>query len=231
MNKHVTFSTWKSWQYAIFIFHPPVTARSINKKLTTIEHSYPMLQCAAVSTQYLWTNDPPQKCWPLVLCSDTMYLMEFGAAVWPPTIRPCMSTWPIWKQNHSQGLVWKERWPMDLELFNITVNILSHPGHRISSKAESKVTRCFSPLRQKASTVTGETDWNWNLSFMLLSKLLMTQNHDILHCIIPKQLPRCGFQSHLKIPSYKTWRAFSEQKRNIKSEAPPNPLFKSVDPA
>lgn len=133
IHKYITFATWKLRQYACF--HPIMTARSINSLLiTTNELSYPMLQCAAVSTQYLWTNDPPQKCWPLVLCRDTMYLMEFGAAVWPPTIRPCLSTWPVWKQKHLQDTVYEKPWQMNIELLNITVNMATGCFHLSAKK-------------------------------------------------------------------------------------------------
>ncbi len=62
------------------------------KKRWKITH--PILQWAAVSTQDLWTRDPPQKCWPFELCNDTMYLIEFGAGVYPPTMRPWTKSRP-----------------------------------------------------------------------------------------------------------------------------------------
>lgn len=51
--------------------------------------SYPILQCAAVSTQYLLIKVPPHKCWPVALWMDTMYLIEYGVGTYPPTIRLC----------------------------------------------------------------------------------------------------------------------------------------------
>lgn len=51
--------------------------------------AHPILQCAAVITQYLFIKDPPQKCLRSVVCIDTMYLIECGTGAYPPTIRSC----------------------------------------------------------------------------------------------------------------------------------------------
>lgn len=42
--------------------------------------THPVLQCAAVRTQYLCTRDPTQKCWPFGVCKDTIYLTACGDA-------------------------------------------------------------------------------------------------------------------------------------------------------
>lgn len=141
--------------------------------MTTFKHSYPMLQCAAVSTQYLWTNDPPQKCWPLVLCKDTMYLMEFGAAVCPPTMRPCMNTWPVWKQKHLQD---KEIQDVQLYVYRWRLTIVN--SFLYLSQSVIMAPTCHVHVKN-----THES------SFELSSNLLNTQN------ILQSQLPRYGFQS------------------------------------
>lgn len=52
------------------------TKKNKNNLLSKEEGTHPVLQCAAVRTQYLCTRDPTQKCWPFEVCKDTIYLTE-----------------------------------------------------------------------------------------------------------------------------------------------------------
>lgn len=99
----------RTWPSGLLVFcisckshKQPVRQRMCLKKRWKITH--PILQWAAVSTQYLWTRDPPQKCCPFEVCNDTMYLIEFGEGVYPPTIRPWTKSRP--GEHYNKHLKW-----------------------------------------------------------------------------------------------------------------------------